>query len=156
MQAKTLQQLKHLLKLPSNSNPIDILKLMDLRPFGNTAALYRLLELESECERKLPVLKERDENLSPVSHLKDVTNTFNNENQPTMKKPTHPINRTSMILRSKFDLPQPLLDSLMGSKPEKRKTVQFCDGKPVNHPKKISDDDVLRKRPKRIRAPLRM
>ena len=45
VQVHLLQRMKYFLNLPLNSNSVNIIKHINSRPYGTTAALYRLLDL---------------------------------------------------------------------------------------------------------------
>ena len=119
--------------LPLSSNSVNIIKHINSRPYGTTAALYRLLDLESE--RKLPVLQ-------------DVTNTLNKQNRILKAEPHDSVTGPSprSILKSKFVLPH--LQSSV-----RKKTVQFFGSQPKNDNagENLTDDLIFNKRPKRIR-----
>ena len=143
VQVHLLQRMKYFLNLPLNSNSVNIIKHINSRPYGTTAALYRLLDLE--CERKLPVLQ-------------DVTNTLNKQNRILKAEPhDYSVTGPRSILKSKFVLPHqqslvkyPAEESK--SETERKKTVRFFGSY-----QKIDDDDLIfNKRPKRIRAQLRI
>ena len=133
VQVHLLQRMKHFLNLPLNSNSVNIIKHINSRPYGTTAVLYRLLDLESE--RKLPVLQ-------------DVTNTLNKQNRILKAEPHDSVTGPSprSILKSKFVLPH--LQSSV-----RKKTVQFFGSQPKNDNagENLTDDLIFNKRPKRIR-----
>ena len=130
-----------------NSNSVNIIKHINSRPYGTTAALYRLLDLESE--RKLPVLQ-------------DVTNTLNKQNRILKKAELHDsVTGPRSILKSKFVLPQQQsfvkYPEESKSETERKKTVRFFGPHPKHDDcKNLTDDLIFNKRPKRIRAQLRI
>ena len=147
VQVHLLQRMKYFLNLPLNSNSVNIIKHINSRPYGTTAALYRLLDLESE--RKLPVLK-------------DVTNTLNKQNRILKAEPHDSVTGPRSILKSKFVLPQQQsfvkYPEESKSETERKKTVRFFGSNPKNDDagKNLTDDLIFNKRPKRIRAQLRI
>ena len=48
VQVHLLQRMKYFLNLPLNSNSVNIIKHINSRPYGTTAALYRLLDLGAD------------------------------------------------------------------------------------------------------------
>ena len=143
VQFKILERMKHVLRLTNNSDR-DIIKHMYSRPYGTTAAIYRLLELENE--RKLPVLR-------------NITNTMNSDNRSLTRKPTMALNGPKSILKLKrtFPPPQPQHQQPTQIEPSQLKqvkTVRFLDSEQVS--KKAADDLIFSKRPKMIRNLLRM
>ena len=48
VQVHLLQRMKYFLNLPLNSNSVNIIKHINSRPYGTTAALYRLLDLGTD------------------------------------------------------------------------------------------------------------
>ena len=104
-----------------------------------------------ESERKLPVLQ-------------DVTNTLNKQNRILKAEPhDYSVTGPRSILKSKFVLPQQQsfvkYPEESKSETERKKTVRFFAG---SHPKNddvdknLTDDLIFNKRPKRIRAQLRI
>merc|ERR1712228_418356 len=89
VQINILQRVKHFLRLTNNGD-LDVIRHMYSRPYGTTAAIYRLLELESE--RKLPVLQ-------------NITNTMNNENSLKRKPTMMALNGPRSILKLKRTFP---------------------------------------------------
>ena len=140
VQFKILERMKHVLRLTNNSDR-DIIKHMYSRPYGTTAAIYRLLELENE--RKLPVLR-------------NITNTMNNENRSLTRKPTMALNGPKSILKLKRTFPhqQQQTKIFEPSKLKQVKTVRFLDSE--SDSKKVADDLIFSKRPRMIRNLLRM
>ena len=102
-----------------------------------------------ESGRKLPVLQ-------------DVTNTLNKQNRILKKAEPHDsATGPRSILKSKFVLPQQQsfvkYPEESKSETERKKTVRFFGSHPKNDDgKNLTDDLIFNKRPKRIRAQLRI
>ena len=103
-----------------------------------------------ESGRKLPVLQ-------------DVTNTLNKQNRILKKAEPHDsVTGPRSILKSKFVLPQQQsfvkYPEESKSETERKKTVRFFGSHPKNDDadKNLTDDLIFNKRPKRIRAQLRI
>ena len=103
-----------------------------------------------ESERKLPVLQ-------------DVTNTLVKQNQILKKAEPHDsVTGPRSILKSKFVLPQQQsfvkYPEESKSETERKKTVRFFGSHLKNDDagKNLTDDLIFNKRPKRIRAQLRI
>ena len=103
-----------------------------------------------ESARKLPVLQ-------------DVTNTLNRQNRNLKAEPPHDsVTGPRSILKSKFVLSQQQsfvkYPEESKSETERKKTVRFFGSHPKNEDtgKNLTDDLIFNKRPKRIRAQLRI